>query len=173
MVINALRRHFFLPGIPVAITFVLLSNGADAMSICFNSVAVIFLCEIDEAVYNFVLSHQMRAETTRAGEKIRVTLNEDEEQAIFQSRFVLQVSIVVVSRMGLWIMANGTNISAMVGTWFLAFLTFVPADVTWILRRRNEAGAKAAGVVILQVLVAFVGFAVWSSFGVVFSLKYG
>ena len=100
-VINALRRHFFLPGVPTTITMLLLTNGADAMSICFNSVALIFLCDIDDIFYSLALPHQTRVATTRAAEQIRVTLSDDEEKSIFLSRLVLQVSIVVISRIGM------------------------------------------------------------------------
>jgi hypothetical protein len=49
--LNGVRRWVFLPNLLVDIAPLVWMQGADALSVCFNTVAVLFLCEIDTVIY--------------------------------------------------------------------------------------------------------------------------
>ena len=42
-----LRRYAFLPALVMAVPCVVVMRGGDALSICFNTVAVLFLSEVE------------------------------------------------------------------------------------------------------------------------------
>ena len=49
------RRWVFLPMLSLTVPLLVMIKGGDAMSVCFNTVAVLFLCDIDHGVKNTFL----------------------------------------------------------------------------------------------------------------------
>ena len=60
LLLIGLRRHSFLAIFPGVILVVVTSLGADALSICFNTVAVLFLVDIDNVAYSVILDETVR-----------------------------------------------------------------------------------------------------------------
>ncbi len=153
LAMNFARRYLFLPGIPVAIVMVLLTNGADAMSICFNSVALVFLCEVDEVFYQLALPERVRLVTTRI--RARVVLSSDEEDQLFKSRVILQVSVAMGIRIGMSVLAHGAATTDLFLYMICQWAIYLPAEVSLAvqLETRSRIIAKIAWEIILVPLM--------------------
>ena len=66
MLLGGARHWLFLGQLCAAIPTLVLWKGADALSICLNAVALLFLAEIDNALYHFGLSASVRVRVERA-----------------------------------------------------------------------------------------------------------
>jgi hypothetical protein len=44
--LGGVRRWVFLPTLVMAVPFLVLMKGADALSVCFNTIAILFLTEV-------------------------------------------------------------------------------------------------------------------------------
>ena len=91
--LGGIRRWTFLPCLVMAAPFLVLYKGGDALSVCFNTVAVLFLCEIDNLLYAILLPERERARVEVEG---RVELGEAEAAALMRSKAV-HVALVVVA----------------------------------------------------------------------------
>ena len=45
--LNAVRRHVFLPSVLMNVSNLVLHKGGDSLSVCLNTIAILFLCEVD------------------------------------------------------------------------------------------------------------------------------
>lgn len=75
----------------------------DALSICFNTVAVLFLCEIDNMMFSIGLSERIRE---RLEVVARVELNEDEAAALAFSKPVHVITLVTSTITSVWGVGN-------------------------------------------------------------------
>ncbi len=73
--LGTVRQFVFLPLLMLTVPYLVVLKGGDALSICMNSVAVLFLCEIDNLAFTFGLGEHMRSRVEEAG---RVILNDVE-----------------------------------------------------------------------------------------------
>ena len=89
--LGGIRRWTFLPTLTLAAPTLVLVKGGDALSVCFNTVAVLFLCEIDNLLYAILLPERERARVEVEG---RVELGEAEAAALMRSK---AVHVVVVA----------------------------------------------------------------------------
>lgn len=87
------RRHSFLPLFVANIPGVVLNVGSDSLSICFNTIAVLFLAEIDNAAYEFLLDDATRLRVERLG---RVELNQDDLSRLAFSKTVHATTVLFV-----------------------------------------------------------------------------
>jgi len=77
-------------------------QGADALSVCFNTVAVLFLCEIDTVIYAG-LPRRFKARMESVG---RVVLSDEEADGVVKSQavhvcaFVCMLLLTVTTRCG-------------------------------------------------------------------------
>jgi hypothetical protein len=44
--LGGVRRWVFLPALVIAVPFLVLIKGGDALSVCFNTIAILFLTEV-------------------------------------------------------------------------------------------------------------------------------
>lgn len=58
--LGGVRRWLFLPTLVMAVPFIVLMKGGDALSVCFNTVALLFLCDIDNLTYRILLNERLR-----------------------------------------------------------------------------------------------------------------
>ena len=65
--LGAMRRWLFLPQLAATVPQLVLLKGGDALSISFNTVAVLFLTEIDTVVYSIGLSEHVKSRFERKG----------------------------------------------------------------------------------------------------------
>eukprot|EP01047_Picozoa_sp_COSAG01_P015682 COSAG01_NODE_789_length_13572_cov_322.875158_1_plen_158_part_10 len=91
--LGGIRRWTFLPTLVVTVYLLVWYKGGDALSVCFNTVAVLFLCEIDNLLYAIVLPERERARVEVEG---RVELGESEAVVLMRSKAVHVVLVVVV-----------------------------------------------------------------------------
>ena len=91
--LGGMRRWTFLPTLVGAAPILVLFKGGDALSVCFNTVAVLFLCEIDNLLYAILLPERERARVEVEG---RVELGEAEAAALMRSKAV-HVAVLVVA----------------------------------------------------------------------------
>lgn len=100
--LNGMRRWVFLPNLLVVIPPLVWMQGADALSVCFNTVAVLFLCEIDTVMYAS-LPRRFKARMESVG---RVVLSDKEADAMVNSQavhvcaFVCMLLLTVSTRFG-------------------------------------------------------------------------
>ena len=90
--LGGIRRWTFLPTLVVTAPVLVGLKGGDALSVCFNTVAVLFLCEIDNLLYAILLPERERARVEVEG---RVELSESEAVALMRSKAVHVVLLVI------------------------------------------------------------------------------
>ena len=78
-VLNFIRRWIFLAVFGWIIPNLVLKRGGNSLNICFNTIAVTFLAEVDQVVYNLALNEPMR-EAVEA--RMRMPLSEEHTQSI-------------------------------------------------------------------------------------------
>ena len=129
--------------------------GGDALSVCFNTVAILFLVEIDTVCYAG-LPRRVRVRMAEAG---RLVLTEDQAASMARSKavhvcvFVPFMMLLVAWRgVGGLLIVLGGSIPFIVGGCFEGCHRATPASAL-----RNAAKTFAAGLI---------GFVVW--FGVVY-----
>eukprot|EP01048_Picozoa_sp_COSAG05_P020480 COSAG05_NODE_3488_length_2030_cov_3.309684_2_plen_211_part_00 len=81
--LGGVRQWVFLPVLVSVVPTLVALKGGDALSICFNTVAVLFLCEIDNLAYMFGFSERMRTRVEDAG---RLELTEGEARALARTK---------------------------------------------------------------------------------------
>jgi hypothetical protein len=68
-------------------------KGGDALSVCFNTIAIVFLMEMDNMAFSLGLSERVRARVENAG---RVDLNDAEAVALVRMKVVHATLIVAL-----------------------------------------------------------------------------
>ena len=86
-----MRRWAFLTFLNIDVVLVVVYGGGDALSVCFNTIAVLFMCEIDNLCYQFGLGERIRA---RVEDKGRMALSPEEAEAMSQTKTVHIMMIV-------------------------------------------------------------------------------
>ena len=133
----------------------------DALSVCFNTVACLFLCEIDNIAYSIGLSERLRAKVEELG---RVTLGDAEASALVQTKAVHVFMLVT------------TTIAAVVWAGFpvnqlLTFFAFLVGGVAEVfmdgaaatVAAKAKAVAKVCGTWLIGMVCAFVCLLIASS----------
>ena len=87
------RRWVFLPSLICTMPALAVNKGGDALSVCFNTIALLFMCEIDNLAYSQGLSERVRSRVEEAG---RVELDDEDVSALTRTKVVHVVMIVVV-----------------------------------------------------------------------------
>jgi hypothetical protein len=105
----------------VLVAALVLSKGGDALSVCFNTVAVLFLCEIDNLVYAIGMGEKLRARVETDG---RVELGEGEANALMLSKLQHVCVLVLAVPCGVWVGGNGGNYSVSVVGRYLPIFAF-------------------------------------------------
>lgn len=91
--LTGIRRWMFLPSLVCTVPVLVLYLGGDALSVCFNTVAVLFTCELDNVAYSILLNERVK---TRVEERGRVEL-EDEEAVVLARSKALHAGLIVAS----------------------------------------------------------------------------
>jgi hypothetical protein len=132
--LGGMRRWTFLPTMVMAAPWLVQYKGGDALSVCFNTVAVLFLCEIDNLLYAILLPERERARVEVEG---RVELGEAEAAALMRSKAV-HVAVLVVAVPCAVVGGGGGNA-------FVGFLTFLLPLLAFWLAGATEAVLGSAG----------------------------
>lgn len=96
-ILAAARQFGFLPIVLQTIPALVMWRGSDALSICFNGLAVLFLLEIDDILFAHFMPSSARAEILRTG---RPTIGEAEAYllAVTKPLHTVVVAFVIVSQ---------------------------------------------------------------------------
>ena len=154
--LGGIRRWTFLPTLVTAAPLLVLFKGGDALSVCFNTVAVLFLCEIDNLLYAILLPERERARVEVEG---RVELGEAEAAALMRTKAVHMV--VLVAAVPCAVVLGGSEDSAGLGLAFsLSVLAFWLAGATEAVLGSAGAGeaCKEVGKVTGRWLLGFIGW---------------
>merc|ERR1711969_199542 len=94
-----MRRWVFLPTLVCNVPILVMIKGGDALSVCLNSVAILFMCDIDNIAFALALGERVRARVEDAG---RVVLGDGEASALAQTKAVHVALIVLAVLGGVW-----------------------------------------------------------------------
>ena len=114
-----MRRWIFLPSLVGAIPALVMIKGGDALSVCFNTVAILFLCDIDNIAFNVGLGERVRARVEAVG---RVELQDVEATALTRTKVVHVILVVLVVSCSVW-----TKVFIL--AFYTSFLAFVIGGV--------------------------------------------
>lgn len=95
-----LRRWVFLPVLVSNVPMLVLYKGGDALSVCLNTVAILFLCDIDNITFNLALGERVRARVEDAG---HVELDDAEAAALARTKAAHVVLIVAFMLAAVWV----------------------------------------------------------------------
>lgn len=82
--LGGMRRWVFLPALVGAVPQLVLLKGGDALSVCFNTVAMLFLCELDNLTYAVFLPERLH---TRVEDEGRVELGGAQASSLMVSKW--------------------------------------------------------------------------------------
>eukprot|EP01051_Picozoa_sp_SAG22_P014419 SAG22_NODE_1748_length_3664_cov_10.806171_4_plen_232_part_00 len=91
--LSVLRRFTLLPGMCTCVIALVIFEGSDALNICFNTVALMFMLEIDSTMFHYGLDENTRARVESAG---KIELDRAEAQALSYTK-ALHVVLVVAA----------------------------------------------------------------------------
>ena len=95
-----MRRWVFLPFLVIDVPVLVMFKGGDALSVCLNTVAILFLCDIDNIFFDLVLGERVRARVEDAG---RVELGDAEATALARTKAVhVMLLVLAVPLSGVW-----------------------------------------------------------------------
>ena len=89
-----IRQWAFLPMLGATTPILVLFHGSDSLSICFNAVAVLFLCEVDNIAFYVGLGELTRAQIEEHG---RVELTKDEIEGLSALKLGCIGSLVILT----------------------------------------------------------------------------
>ena len=91
--LGVFRKFTFLPGLVSTVPILVIYRGGDALSVCLNTVAVLFMCEIDNVAYSVGLSERVKTRIEQFG---RVELGADEVARLVWSK-ATHVGLIVLA----------------------------------------------------------------------------
>ena len=90
-----LRRWYFLPTVLCCITVMVRFRGGDAMSVCLNAIGVIFLCDIDNILFNMALNDATKADIQRGLRAGKLGQVSDAESGVLYRSKLIHVFLFV------------------------------------------------------------------------------
>lgn len=147
--LGGIRRWLFLPALMMASPRLVLLRGGDALNVCMNTIAVLFLCEVDNVAYAVGLSEKVRARVEFAG---RVHLDADDVTALSITKAVHVFFLVICVPLGVATQISGSPIAAFI----LAGL----AEVVATPGVSTSAKLKRVGVTVAAFLLGQISFVI-------------
>ena len=92
-----MRRWVFLPALVSDVPILVIIKGGDALSVCLNTVAILFLCDIDNIAFDLALGERVRARVEDAG---RVELDDAEAATLARTKAVHVLLLVLAMLVG-------------------------------------------------------------------------
>jgi len=141
--LNFVRRWVFLPSLVTAVPTLVVLKGGDALNVCMNTVAVMFLTEVDEGLYAFGLSSAERSMVEDGG---RTTVSCPEQKTLRSSKWThaLLIMVSILSPVIIGPPSAGSGISESTSLLILMLQAFV---VFWMggLAEATVANSAAGG----------------------------
>ena len=156
--LGGIRRWTFLPILVVTAPILVLNKGGDALSVCFNTVAVLFLCEIDNLLYAILMPERERA---RVEVEAMVELGDSEAAALMHSKTAHAAVLVLVVPCAVMAGGGGDGASIQIG-FSVPVLTFWLAGATEVVLGATGAGeaCKEIGKMTGRWVLGLIGLAV-------------
>ena len=95
-------------------------SAGDALSICFNVVAILFLCEIDNVLFAVLMPERFRTRVEQYG---RVELGDVEAATLARTKLVHTMLIVMAALISVSLGASG-GYTGLIACFCLSFLAF-------------------------------------------------
>ena len=89
---SSVRRYLFIPSLLACISALVIYQGGDALTVCFNAVALLFLADIDNYTYGFEITDDLRMRLETEG---RTRMGELDANAAANSQIMHVVSVVL------------------------------------------------------------------------------
>jgi hypothetical protein len=120
-VLCAWRRFVFLPGVMITVLGFVLYTGGGAMNVCFSTIALLFVAEIDNLAFHIGMPEQTRAYIEVAG---RVRLSELQATELWWSKkvFATMMPIALIAPLP-WV-AHATKGGVAFG-WICAAVVYI------------------------------------------------
>jgi hypothetical protein len=104
LLLGGVRRWVFLPVLVLNVPMLVLHRGGDALSVCFNTIAILFLCDIDNIAFTVGLGERARARVEDVG---RVELGDQELQLLARTKKAHVTLLVAVLLTTVWSEVSG------------------------------------------------------------------
>lgn len=119
--LNTLRSQFFLLPLMAAVPVVVLTQGGSALQVCFNTIAILFITEIDNMSYHLILGERVKERVDTYG---HIVLTEEDAVRLSRAK-MLSTFACVVGTVGL--VYNGALVAARMAS-FVIVLIFKLSD---------------------------------------------
>eukprot|EP01046_Picozoa_sp_COSAG06_P000246 COSAG06_NODE_7_length_38054_cov_37.302569_8_plen_470_part_00 len=144
-----MRRWVFLVVLVGNVPALVLNKGGDALSVCLNTVAILFMCDIDNIFFDLVLGERVRVRVEDAG---RVELGVAEALALARTKLV-HVALLMLTVCSLIWLPEGEEHVAMLQIPWGAFLLGGMLDAFVVPGASAAETAKRAGKVLVTSLL--------------------
>jgi hypothetical protein len=105
-VLSFARQFGFLPRLAATIPVLVFWKGATAVDIFLNAVAVLFLLDLDNAIFSYFVSEETRIEVEVTG---RPAIGEDERRMLSRTKHAHAVGVALVIPLSVGIVLLGIN----------------------------------------------------------------
>ena len=138
--LNFARYYLMLPNVILSVVQLVLNDGGRVKEVCLNTVAVLFLLEIDNLTYLHGLGERTRME---AEESAGARVTEDDLQTINAAKLVCVLAIPGVILAGL---LGGRHVFSNESEIFCLLIAPVPSIVVMLLQRVKAGRGTCGGV---------------------------
>jgi hypothetical protein len=155
--LNFARYYIFLPNVVISVVMLVLNDGGNVKSVCLNTVAVLFLLEVDNLAYLHGLGERTRME---AEENAGACVTEDDLQTINAVKVVCVLAIPGVVVAGL---LGGRHVLSRYPGAFGLYIAPLPFLVILFLQRVKASRHKLKGVCggVGRGLVGYITYVLW------------
>ena len=116
--LSTVRRFGFLPRLICTVPLLVVFRGSDAITICFNAVALLFILEIDDAIFGVFLPESTRSWVDING---RATIGEREAQVLAATKIAHTLLVTLAITWGVWAVGKSGDWGANIINGFLPF----------------------------------------------------
>ena len=145
--LGRIRSQFFLGAVMGAVPGVVLTQGGSAMAVAFNSIAILFIMDIDNLSYQFLLGERAKERVDAMG---HVNLDRDHARALSLTKVLCAVVAVVGT---IYMVTNGASVGAMLSGGGMAFF-FKLSELT--SKYKTMSLLQLVGFVVVTIVVQFV-----------------
>ena len=154
--LNFARYYIMLPNVIVSVVMLVLNDGGDVKNVCLNTVAVLFLLEVDNQAYRHGLGERTRME---AEEYAGACVTDDDTTFINTAKFVCVLAIPGVILAGPW----GAWVIPLFPETFGVMISPLPSMIVLFLQRVKASRHKLKGVCggLGRGLAAYLAWLIW------------
>lgn len=138
--LDAFRRFGVLPFVVLGTVMLTINHGTDALSVCLNTLVLLFLLELDDLLYAHGTSESLRAWVEAHA---RPVIGAAEDRAIFNSRIALMLSVWILIPCGVRLYSEASESEMWMVQVAVQLLSVLPSLLVecytaWSPRRAGE-----------------------------------